>query len=59
MIESRVNTKYWLSTHPTLIHAPATLVSHSEDDHLLLRADEDGHETEVEAPGCQLHESAL
>ena len=41
---------FWLSGHPTLVHAPATVVSRS-DETMVLRAVADGHEAEVEAPG--------
>lgn len=50
-IFQRNRDTYWISGHPTLVHATANLVRKTDDGKLLLKSESDNYEALVEAPG--------
>ena len=57
-IFSKNRDTFWISGHPTLVHATSTLVRNTQDGKLVLKSVTDDFETEVEAPGHLVHSSA-
>ena len=61
---NKLGNSYWLPNHPTLVYATAKVVPTNETESdavqkLKLKADLDGFEVEVDAPGNTVHASAL